>query len=206
MTTAFSATEVQPVILAFPSPITEDVLLALGHDNPEYRFETTAEGYLVVTPLTGTFASGGEAELTYQLVAWNKRYKLGRVTPSTGGVTLADDATKGPDGTFISHARLASLSPSRKQRAFEKIAPNAVFELLSPSDSLTHTVSKCEEYVATGSDVAVLLNPRNRSVTLYRRGQEPITAPDITAVVIGDEMPHFILKAQDVFDAGQEPA
>jgi hypothetical protein len=36
-------------------------------------------------------------------------------------------------------------------------------------DRLPYTVAKCEEYVATGSDVAVLINPRDRSVTLYRK-------------------------------------
>jgi hypothetical protein len=38
--------------------------------------------------------------------------------------------------------RIATLSPKRKKRAFEKIAPDAVFELLSPTDCLPYTVAK----------------------------------------------------------------
>jgi hypothetical protein len=49
--------------------------------------------------------------------------------------------------------------PKRKKRAFEQIAPDAVFELLSPTDRLPYTVAKCVGYVAMGSDVAVLINP-----------------------------------------------
>jgi Uma2 family endonuclease len=194
--------ETGPVILALPERVTEELLIALGRENPGYRFETTADGRLVVSPLTGTFASGGEAELILQIGIWNKKHRLGRVTPSSGGITLADGAIKGPDATFISKKRIAALSPKRKKRAFEQIAPDAVFELLSPSDkSSKYTIAKCEEYIETGSGVAVLLNPSDRSVTLFRKGQEPAIVRDAGKVTIGDEMPGFTLDAQAVFEA-----
>jgi Uma2 family endonuclease len=193
-----------PVTLALPEPVTEAMLLVIGARNPEYQFETTADGRLVVKPLTGFFASGGEVELAGQVWAWNKEHRLGHVTPPTGGITLSNSAIKGPDTTFTSKARIAALAPDREKRAFEKIAPDAVFELLSPSDKLNDTVAKCEEYVETGSAVAVLLNPRDRSVTLYRPGQEPVRVADIAAVVIGQEMPGFVLDAVAVFAAGEE--
>jgi Uma2 family endonuclease len=185
-----------PVILAFPKPVTEPALLALAREN---RFETTVDGRLVISPLTGTFASMGEAELIAQLAAWNKRHQLGRVLSSNGGLTLADGAIKGPDGAYVSKERLAALAPKRKKRAFERIAPDAVFELLSPSDQLAYTVAKCEEYVATGSGVAVLVNPRDASVTLYRTGCAPRLVRAATRVEIGPEMPGFTLDAAAIF-------
>jgi Uma2 family endonuclease len=71
--------------------------------------------------------------------------------------------------------------------------------LLSPSDARAYTVAKCEEYVATGSRVAVLLDPRDRTVTLYRNGRAPVVVPDATLVDIGEEMPGFTLDAAAVF-------
>jgi Uma2 family endonuclease len=193
------------VIIALAARVTEETLIELSTKNPDYRFETMADGQLVVIPLTGTESSLGEGELHFQVHRWNQEHRLGFVTPSSGGITLADGAIKGPDTTFISGRRMAEASPEpKKQRAFKQIAPDVVFELLSPSDELQYTVSKCEEYVATGSDVAVLLNPRNRSVTMYRRNDERQIAPDIAAVRIGDEMPGFLLSAQAVFDAGKD--
>jgi hypothetical protein len=53
--------------LALTERVTEETLIALAGKNPEYRFETTADGRLVVSPLTGFFASGGEAELGRQI-------------------------------------------------------------------------------------------------------------------------------------------
>jgi Uma2 family endonuclease len=197
--------EAEPVIIALPERVTEETLVALGAKNPEYRFETTADGRLVVSPLTGTAASLSEAELGRQIANWNAEHRLGFVTSSSGGVTLSDGAIKGPDAAFISHRRKATMPGARKEpRVFARIAPDAVFELLSPSDQLRYTVSKCEEYVATGSDVAILLNPRDRSVTVFRRTQDPHRAPDASAVTIGAEMPGFILDAEAVFDAAKD--
>ncbi len=197
--------EAGPVIIALPKRVTEDTLIALGAKNPEYRFESTSDGRLVVSPLTGTEASLGEGELYFQVQTWNRQHRLGFVTPSSGGIALADGAIKGPDTTFISRRRMAAAPPNpKKKHAFTRIAPDVVFELLSPSDNLKYTVSKCEEYIATGTDVAVLLNPRDRSVTTYRPNEAPTTAPDISAVMIGKEMPEFVLDAKAVFDAGKD--
>jgi Uma2 family endonuclease len=179
------------------------MLITLAGKNPEYRFETTADGRLVVTPLTGFFASGGEAELSRQIGNWNAEKRRGRVTSSSGGFTLADGAIKGPDAAFVSPERIAALSPKRKKRAFEKIAPDAVFELLSPSDGRLYAVAKCEEYVATGSAVAMLINPRDRSVTLYRKGQHPHVFCDAGRLTIGAEMPGFTLDAAAIFEASE---
>jgi Uma2 family endonuclease len=195
-----------PITLALAEPVTEAMLLVIGAKNPEYQFETTADGRLLVKPLTGFFASGGEAELIRQVANWNAEHRFGHVTSSSGGITRADGAIKGPDTTYTSRARIAALGPDRKRRALEQIAPDAVFELLSPSDKLSDTVATCEGYVNSGSLVAVLLNPRDRSVMLYRPGQEPVRADDIGAVVIGQEMPAFVLDAVAVFAAGEEQA
>ncbi len=191
-----------PVILTLPERVDERMLLALSRENPQYRLETMVDGRLVVSPLTRTFASMGEAELISQLVVWNKQTRLGRVMSSDGGITLADGAMKGPDATFISNERLAALSPGREERAFEQIAPDAVFELLSPSDRLTYTREKCEEYVSNGSAVAVLINPRDRSVTLYRPACEAVVVRNATTVEVGEELPGFTLDAAAVFTAG----
>src|SRR5450631_4302818 len=110
-TAAVQFEEIEPLIIALPERVTEDFLIALGQqpENEQYRFETTADGRLVVTPLTGFFASGGEGELFGQIWAWNREHLLGHVTPSTGGITLANTAIKGPDATFTSKARIAAL-------------------------------------------------------------------------------------------------
>lgn len=194
-----------PFVLKLPQPVDESQLIAIAQENPGYRFETTADGRLVVSFLTGTFANGGEVELIRQLGNWNVARQGGRILSSSGGFTLANGAIAGPDGAFVSHERLATLDPERDDRAFERIAPEAVFEVLSPSDNRRYTDEKCRAYVATGSDVAVLINPRDRSVTLYRAGREPAVVPDATLVTIGDELPGFTLDAAAIFAAGKRP-
>ena len=43
----------EPVIIALTERVTEETLIALAGKNPEYRFETTADGRLVASPLGG---------------------------------------------------------------------------------------------------------------------------------------------------------
>src|SRR5664279_3717212 len=90
----------EPVIIALTERVTEETLIVLAGKNPEYRFETTADGRLVVSPGTSFFASGGEAQLTYQIVAWNEKHKLGFVSSTSGSLKIPNNAVKGPDCTF----------------------------------------------------------------------------------------------------------
>ncbi len=57
------------------------------------------------------------------------------------------------------------------------------------------------EYIDTGSGVAVLLNPRERSVSPYRKAYDTVVIRDAGAVAIGPELPDFILDAPAVFEA-----
>jgi hypothetical protein len=82
----------EPVVIALTERVTEEMLIALAGKNPEYRFDTTADGRLAVSPLTGFFASGGEAQFGRQIRNWNAEKRLRRVTSSSGGFTLADNA------------------------------------------------------------------------------------------------------------------
>jgi len=186
-------------------PVTEAVLLALSRANPQYRFETTAAGELVVSPLTGTEFSFAEGELFAQVQAWNKQRRLGRVTPASGGITLSDGAIKGPDIAFISNERWATLGEDDRNRAFVRVAPTVVFELLSPNDDPALR-EKIREYLRTGTPVAVLLDPRDRSVRIFRSlGAQPEILFNPTAAPICEEMPGFTLDAKAVFDACEAP-
>jgi hypothetical protein len=51
-----------PVIIDLSVPITDELLAAICARNPDYRFETTTDRRLIITPGTGIFPSGGEAE------------------------------------------------------------------------------------------------------------------------------------------------
>ncbi|MGH7728446.1 MAG: Uma2 family endonuclease [Vulcanimicrobiaceae bacterium] len=191
--------------LGYPYPLTEEFVIELSQANPLLQIETTAEGEIIIAPLTGSAASSGEASLVQQVANWNDRCRLGRVLSSSGGVTLFDGAIKSPDATWISHERWNAASELDRRRAFRRLAPDAVFELLSPSDELERLVTKMGVYLRNGARVAVLLNPRNRRVRLYRPSREPEVSENPDDLPIS-EMPGFRLDARAIFAATQDEA
>jgi Uma2 family endonuclease len=193
---------IPPVIIDPTVPVTDELIAALGVRNPDYRFETTADRRLIITPGTGFFPSGGEAELVYQVVGWNHERGLGHVSSSSGYFTQFDNAVKGPDCTYTSWESIdAQIPAERPPKAYEQIAPDVTFELTSPTDDPDTLDSKCRNFIANGIKVALLLISRSRSVAIYRPGVEPSTAENIREVIVGPEMLGFILNAQAVFDA-----
>jgi len=191
-----------PVVLDMPVPLTDDLIASLGSLNPQYRFETTADGRLILTPGTGFFASGGEAELIRQVGNWNKEHGLGHVSSSSGYFKQLDAAVKGPDCTYTTWESIDAQIPlDRKPQAYEQLAPDVTFELTSPTDGFTTLDTKCRGYATNGNKAVLLLISRTQSVATYRPNAEPVYADDIAAVVIGSEMPGFVLDAQAVFAA-----
>ena len=193
---------IPPVIIDPTVPVTDELIADLGVRNPDYRFETTADRRLVITPGTGFFPSGGEAELVYQVVRWNHEHGLGHVSSSSGYFTQLDNAVKGPDCTYTSSDSIdAQIPVEQAPKAYEQLAPDVTFELTSPTDDLDTLDAKCRNFIANGIKVALLLVSRTRSVAIYRPGAEPSTAENMSEVVVGPEMPGFVLNAQAVFDA-----
>ncbi len=192
-----------PVIIDPTVPVTDELIAELGARNPDYRFETTADRRLIITPGTGFFSSGGEAELVYQVVGWNHEHGLGHVSSSSGYLTQLDNAVKGPDCTYTSWESIDAQIPAEQDpKAYEQLAPDVTFELTSPTDDLDTLDAKCRNFIANGIKVALLLISRSRSVSFYRPGVEASTAKNLREVIVGPEMPGFILNAQAVFDAG----
>ena len=61
----------------------------------------------------------------------------------------------------------------RDQERFAPICPDFVIELRSPSDPLAPLQTKMEHWIANGAQLAWLIDPKRRAVTIYRPGQPP---------------------------------
>lgn len=196
-----SSHTVAPIVIDLPVPVTDELIAELGYRNPQYRFESSADGRLIVTPGTGFFASGGEAELIRQVGNWSKQLGLGHVS-SSGYFRQLNAAVKGSDCTYTTWESIDAQIPiDGKPQAYEQLAPDVTFELMSPTDDLATLDMKCREFTANDVKVVLLLISRSQSVAMYRTNVEPMYAQDTRAVVVGPAMPGFILDAQAVFAA-----
>ena len=178
-------------------PVTDDELLELSRQNPGYQFERTAKGELVVTP-TGGQSSHREHEISLQLGIWTKRDGRGIAFSSSGGFRLSDGALFSPDASWVRRDRWDVLSVEQREGILP-LCPDAVFEVRSKSDEVKELQEKMRVYLANGAQIAILIDPYERGVEIYRPGRKTETHRDPTSVALDPELPRFVLDPKPIF-------
>jgi Uma2 family endonuclease len=147
--------------------LTDDQLYALCRLNRELRIERTAQGGLSIMPPAGGDSSALNAEVAIQLGVWAKRDGTGRTFDSSGGFVLPNGAVRSPDASWVSHARLASLTAEQRKK-FLPLCADFVVELRSRTDSLAVLQDKMREYMDSGARLGWLIDPLGDQVFVYR--------------------------------------
>ncbi|BDG59798.1 hypothetical protein caldi_08880 [Caldinitratiruptor microaerophilus] len=178
-------------------PVTDEELMRLSERNPGYQFERTAEGRLVVTP-TGGESGRLSMEVAGQLHAWNKRTGLGVVFDSSTGFRLPDGSLLSPDAAWLPRGRWEALT-REERKGFVPLCPEAVFEVRSPSQTADELREKMRAYLSNGARIAVLVDPYERAVEVYRPEREPERHANPPRVALDPELPGFALDLEPVF-------
>jgi Uma2 family endonuclease len=105
-----------PPTLEFKLRLSDEQFWQLCQDNDEWQFERTATGELIIMPPTGGTTSDRNADLIYQLSAWNRQNKLGKVFDDRGGFKLPNGANRSPDASLVSLERWNALTPEQQER------------------------------------------------------------------------------------------
>lgn len=147
-----------------------DQFYQLCRDNPDIKFERNSKGELIVMPPTGGETGKFNAKLTTRFVVWNEQTQLGEVFDSSTCFRLPNGSDRSPGVSWIELSRWNSLSPEQREK-FPPIAPDFVLELMSPSDNLSETQAKMQEYMDAGVKLGWLIDRKTRRVEIYRQGQ-----------------------------------
>jgi Uma2 family endonuclease len=124
--------------------------------------------------------------------------RLGRVYNAEGGfVIFADRATvRAPDVAFV-RADRAPQGASRKH--FPRLAPDLAVEVLSPSDRMADALSKIAMYLEAGVRVVWLVDPAERTVTIFQPDHSPKTLGGDDALDGGDVLPGLTMPLAEIF-------
>ncbi|MDQ2688268.1 MAG: Uma2 family endonuclease [Armatimonadota bacterium] len=177
----------------------EAIFQSLTDAYPELRLEQSAEGEIIVMPPPGFDTGKQNADLTADLVIWNRQAKLGQVLNSDTLFVLPSGATRGPDAAWVEQSRVDALT-AEQRRGRAPLCPDFVLELLSPSDRLVKTQEKMREYLANGARFGWLVNPRDRTVEIYRPGREVEVLNNPATVSGEDVLPGFVQEMSNVWD------
>ena len=176
----------------------DDQFYQLCRDNPDIKFERNANGELIVMPPTGGETGKRNAKLTARFVLWNEQIQLGEVFDSSTCFKLPNGPDRSPDVSWIKLTRWIALSAEQREK-FPPIAPDFVLELMSPSDSLSETQAKMQEYMNAGVKLGWLIDRKTRRVEIYRQGQPKEVLESLTSLSGENILPGFVLNLQIIW-------
>ncbi len=98
--------------------------------------------------------------------------------------------------------------PIRTDRSFISDVhepPDIVIEIVSPKQSVTALLSKCVWYTENGVKIAVLVDPEEQSVFLFRPDRAPVRLESDERIALDDVLPEFDLTVRELFDSLYAP-
>ena len=182
--------------------VTPEQFEQLAYTEQLARMELTKDGELIIMSPTGGTAGGKNFNLYLDLGIWNRRTKLGKAFDSSTTFVLPNGARRSPDVSWIKLERWNQLTQKQKD-GFPPIAPDFVIELVSPSDLKNQRYEdlqgKMQEYLDNGVKLGWLMEPKGKTVEIYRAGQ-PVEVLNNPQTLSGEDvLPGFILDLTDIF-------
>jgi Uma2 family endonuclease len=161
-----------PIRLISERPLSDDELMRFCAANEALRVEREPNGEILVMTPAGANTGRINIRISYYLQAWTESDTRGIAFDSSAGFTLPDGSMRNPDGAWILNSRWEKLSEADQGR-FAPVCPDFVIELRSPSDKVADLQAKMEKWIANGAQLAWLIDPIEKTVTIYRPGSEP---------------------------------
>ena len=173
--------------------LTRKDLERLQAEHPDYRMELVDGNITIMSP-SGFESDEVAAEVVAQLRNWVRPRKLGRVTASSAGYELPNSDVRAPDVSFVLAERMR-----RTTRSFAELAPDLMFEVKSPSDTLKSLRDKIQGFLSQGTKVGILINPERHRVEIYRPGEEAVVLGDGDVLSIPDLLPGWEVAVTDLW-------
>lgn len=101
-----------------------------------------------------------------------------------------------PDGCYVSAAKLPNGLPAR---GWCRVAPDLVFEVVSPNDNAGKVEAKVRDYLAAGVSLVWVVYPDTRSVTVHHPDGTAISRAGNAELTGEDVLPGFSVTISDIF-------
>jgi len=176
--------------------VTAEELLKMPDDGIRYEL---IRGELKKMPPPGHVHGRVAMKFGWRLAQHVETNNLGIVYAAETGFLLEQDpdTVRAPDCAFVSRARLAQFGETE---GYLPGAPDLAVEVISPSDTYAEVEEKALAWLAGGSSVVLVLNPRKRMVTVYKSVAD-ITILDENAVLdLSDVVEDFSIPVKALFD------
>ena len=175
--------------------MTAEELLEMPDDG--FRYELV-RGELVKMPPAGHVHGKRGSRVNYSLSVHVYQNDLGEVYLAETGFHLETDPDHvlAPDASFVRKVRVEAVGDGD---GFFPGPPDLAIEVISPSDRYTEVEAKVEEWFNAGTLMVVVVNPRNRTVRVYRSlaDSDLLTVED--TLDGGNVVPGWRLPVSEIF-------
>lgn len=167
-------------------------------DPPDGSKQELERGVIVTMPPPAFLHGLIQGQISALLLHFVKKARLGRVTVETGLVTERDpDSVRGPDISFWSAERLPF---DQMPEVYPDVAADMCVEVLSPSDRKKNVGQKIREYFIRGVRMVWIVDPDERSVTVYRKPGDGRVLWEDATVTGEDVLPGFSCRVSEFFE------
>jgi Uma2 family endonuclease len=164
---------------------------------PDYPRYELLSGEFIMSPAPGLDHQGISIELSYRLLDYLHKHKIGRVYAAPVDVIFDKWNVCQPDLIFVSNERASILAPAGVFGA-----PDLVMELLSPSSSYYDLTKKKELYERFGVKEYWIVDPMEHAIDIFanRNGAFALTFSGRgTGQAPSEVLPGFVVEIGELF-------
>jgi Uma2 family endonuclease len=164
-------------------------------DPPDGSQQELVKGVIVTMPPPkarhGVCCSKADFRLRYYAEANNSGHVFSN---DTGWIVERDpDTVRGPDVAFWSRERLPEIPDS-----YLDVPPDLAVEVVSPGDRYSRVQNKVRQYLRSGVRMVWVVDPEDRSITVYRSQQEWKILGENDILTGEDVLPNFSCRVADL--------
>jgi Uma2 family endonuclease len=163
----------------------------------EFRYELV-KGELITMSPSGSEHGVIVVNITLLLAQYVKAKNLGLVFGAETGFKIEEnpDTVRAPDVAFISRE---NIPESGIPKAYWHGAPDLAVEVLSPGDAASKVEQKVREWLSAGAKLVWTINPKQRTVTVYRAPDDVSTLSERDELSGEIVVPGFRCRVSEIF-------
>ena len=175
--------------------VTADELLAMPDDGIRREL---VEGELREMTPAGWQRGRIAGNIAGELRAYIRAHRLGVMATAEASYRLSadPDTVRIPDVSFVRQERVDEIGDPV---GYWPGAPDLAFEVVSPNDRYSDVRAKVDEYLAAGTPMMVLIDPRNREVIVFRASGPRLELTEDDVLEGDDVVPGWRLPVRDIF-------
>jgi Uma2 family endonuclease len=137
--------------------------------------------------------------IIFALKSYLRSNALGRAATNDSGIVTerGPDSVRGPDVWYVSFKR---IGPGPLPSTYLEVAPEIVFEVLSPSDRWSEVLAKVSEYLHAGVDVVCVADFEDETVHLYYDRKPALDLKRGDRLEFPNHLPGFSLPLTELFE------